>query len=125
MGLFDEVWAVAEVKKVVVDKLTAVGDHLTTAAVRNISTPPTPGDPSTGFPGKPHSFPGDYPFQQTENLKQSVHYEVDEDELSVKVGTDVDYGTFLEEGTKTMAARPWLVRTLDEEDRTITDILEA
>lgn len=41
------------------------------------------------------------------------------------VGTPLDYGLYLEVGTRKMAARPWLTRTLYEEQAAITAILTA
>ena len=49
------------------------------------------------------------------NLANSVTVETTADGLAATVGTDVDSGTYLELGTRRMAARPWLqpaLRTL-------------
>ena len=47
----------------------------------------------------------------TGNLRDSVTYEVDEDEA--RVGTNVDYAPHLEYGTVKMAAQPYLRPSLD------------
>ncbi len=41
-------------------------------------------------------------------LARRVTVEIAPDGLAATVGTDLDYGTFLELGTRRMAARPWL-----------------
>jgi len=41
-------------------------------------------------------------------LARRVTVETTPDGLAATVGTDLDYGTFLEFGTRRMAARPWL-----------------
>ena len=41
-------------------------------------------------------------------LARSMSIETASDGLTATVGTDLDYGTFLELGTQRMAARPWL-----------------
>lgn len=41
-------------------------------------------------------------------LARRVIVEIAPDGLAATVGTDLDYGTFLELGTRRMAARPWL-----------------
>lgn len=42
-------------------------------------------------------------------LARAVTIETAADGLAATVGTDLDYGTFLELGTRRMAARPWLL----------------
>jgi phage gpG-like protein len=65
--------------------------------------------------GAVRSQPGEPPRKQTGRLRASVTYEVDEATLSGRVGTNVDYGRYLELGTKRgIAPRPWLRRALAE-----------
>jgi len=59
------------------------------------------------------SVPGQPPGVDTGTLRRSVQIDVGgiirgENRLSAKVGTQLDYGRFLEYGTRFMAARPWL-----------------
>lgn len=64
-----------------------------------------------GVQGSPtdRSHPGQPPRRQTGNLQASVFSQVDEESLSAFVGTNVDYGEYLELGTKRgIAPRPWL-----------------
>jgi HK97 gp10 family phage protein len=58
------------------------------------------------------SAPGEPPRKQTGRLRASVATEVDG--LTGRVGTNVEYGRYLELGTRRMAARPWLRRALAE-----------
>ncbi len=68
------------------------------------------------------SKPGAPPLKQTGRLRSSVAHEVVSDDMA-RVGTNVDYGKFLELGTRKMAARPWLVRSLDAMRPAIAAIL--
>ena len=62
--------------------------------------------------GTPHvaSRPGEPPRIDTKNLHESIKTETEKDRNSVetRIGTNVDYGLYLELGTSKMAARPWL-----------------
>lgn len=61
------------------------------------------------------SAPGEPPHKQTGRLRASVAYEVDDASLEARVGTNVEYGKYLELGTKRgIAPRPWLRRALAE-----------
>jgi len=65
--------------------------------------------------GAVRSAPGEPPRKQTGRLRASVTYEVDEAAIEAQVGTNVEYGKYLELGTKRgLAPRPWLRRALDE-----------
>lgn len=55
------------------------------------------------------SAPGEYPKTDTGRLVSSI--EVVFDGLIAYVGSNLNYATFLENGTKNMDARPWLMRT--------------
>ncbi|MEY5098720.1 MAG: hypothetical protein RJA36_1439 [Pseudomonadota bacterium] len=58
------------------------------------------------------SKPGEPPRKRTGTLQKSVGHEVfydlRYDQVTVRAGTNVPYGRFLEYGTRKMAARPWL-----------------
>lgn len=59
------------------------------------------------------SSPGEPPHLQTGQLRMSVTYEVDTESnpMEGRVGTNLDYGKFLELGTKRgLKPRPWLLR---------------
>ena len=65
--------------------------------------------------GKPHtaSAAGDAPNTDTGNLIGKIAVESPRRGVSF-VGTSVDYGKFLEFGTKRMAERPWLQPAMDK-----------
>lgn len=69
------------------------------------------------------SLPGEFPRKQTGDLRRRIAYEVDEASLVARVGTNLLYGKFLELGTKKMAPRPFLRRTLAAERDAITRLL--
>ncbi len=55
------------------------------------------------------SAPGEPPRRRSGRLAASVFAQRDTDGLGAAVGTRLDYGTHLEFGTRTVAARPWLL----------------
>jgi hypothetical protein len=87
-------------------------------------------EPSSGFLGfwkaphgrylpikkrnKPHkaSAPGEYPKTDKGALVNSIMWQTIAG--GAEVGTDLDYGLFLEEGTRFMEARPWLAPTTEK-----------
>lgn len=69
------------------------------------------------------SKPGDPPHKQTGNLQRSVTHEVSVWWSRARIGTNVKYGRWLELGTKWMAARPWLRRSLTEVRAAVVAIL--
>jgi hypothetical protein len=72
---------------------------------------------------KDRSRPGEPPRKQTGQLKQSVTYEVDEKAMEGRVGTNLDYGKYLELGTKRgILPRPWLRRALVESAAEINNL---
>lgn len=58
------------------------------------------------------SKPGEPPHVQTGRLRASISHEVTG--VTARVGTNLEYGRYLELGTRKMAARPWLRRSLTE-----------
>lgn len=73
--------------------------------------------------GADPSKPGDPPHKQRGHLLRSVAWEVSG--LVARIGTNLDYGRFLELGTVKMAARPWLRRALNETRDEVKRILSA
>jgi hypothetical protein len=68
----------------------------------------------TGWSAPP-SMPGGKPAVRTGLLRGSIAWRIGADAISpfVDVGTAVQYGIFVEIGTKNMAARPFLVPALE------------
>ena len=60
-------------------------------------------------PGVEPSRPGMAPRRRSGRLVDSVTIQPSADGLGADVGSDLDYGRFLEFGTRRMAARPWLL----------------
>jgi 3-oxoacyl-[acyl-carrier-protein] synthase III len=58
------------------------------------------------------SKPGEPPHKQRGHLRRMVQREVQQ--FIARVGTNYKVGRWLEQGTRTMAARPWLKRALME-----------
>jgi phage gpG-like protein len=69
------------------------------------------------------SKPGDPPHKQRGRLLASVAWEVVD--TVARVGTNLNYGRWLELGTTKMAARPWLRRALAETRDEVLRILSA
>lgn len=69
------------------------------------------------------SQPGEPPHKMLGDLMRSIAYEMSPDRQAAFVGTNLDYGFFLEIGTKTMAARPYLRATMMKEQDTISKIV--
>lgn len=66
-------------------------------------------------PNRDHdvSAPGNPPNSDLGTLAQSVAFDVDPENLTAVVGTNLKYGAFLEMGTTKMQARPWLFPAFD------------
>src|SRR3712207_4912965 len=58
------------------------------------------------------SRPGEPPRAETGTLMKSIFYHVDPDENRAIVGTTLDYGAWLEVGTKRIKPRPYLLPAL-------------
>jgi hypothetical protein len=70
------------------------------------------------------SKPGEPPRKRTGWLQRNVLYELDEKTLSGRVGItrNARYGLYLELGTRRMAARPWLLATLQKVEKQLNAI---
>ena len=66
------------------------------------------------------SAPNDAPNTDTGRLVASINTEPTSD--AVFVGTTLEYGKYLEFGTKNMSERPWLIPALDKNKQTIIDL---
>lgn len=77
--------------------------------------------------GSDPSKPGEPPHKQHNHLRPSVTWQMVRSLAgrgpSGRVGTKLPYGRWLELGTRTMAARPWLRRSLIEKREEIKALL--
>jgi len=107
------------IKKDVHYKLDAIGALLERDIKEKIGVP----GPSKTNRRVPRSAPGEPPRKsETGNLRRSITNEVIND--IVRVGTNKDYGYFLEVGTRKMTGpRPYLRPALDEASAKISTIL--
>jgi len=66
-------------------------------------------EPKSGKPGpkRTRSAPGEAPSTQNRTLRDRIDSDAPS-QLTRRVGTNLDYGLYLELGTRTIAARPWL-----------------
>lgn len=72
------------------------------------------------------SSPGEPPHKMLGDLQRSIAYEISTpDGQTAAVGTNLNYGFYLEIGSSKMAARPWLRATLDKEADNLTKIITA
>ena len=75
--------------------------------------------PATGAvrpDGSRASAPGEYPMSDTGRLANSVVtlFDISTKGKIAEVGTNVQYGRYLEFGTSRMAARPWLLPSFNK-----------
>lgn len=99
--------AEGELKSLVRPRLARCGSELRNHVVRKVSQ----GKTRTQGP----SAPGEPPHIDEGNLRKNIFWWIDKPRpLSVAVGTTIDYGLHLEQGTRHMAARPYLRPSLDE-----------
>lgn len=75
------------------------------------------------YKGDDPSLPGEYPKKVRGDLQRSIVYEMSADRQSAKIGTNLDYGAYLELGTQDMAARPFLRSTVATEKDKVNEIL--
>ena len=111
----------AEVKEAV--RVTALG--IMADAVRRIQRGPATGRLYQRYkPRRQHraSAPGEAPQSDTGRLAGSV--QVDNRGEVADVGTNLDYGEYLEHGTTKMAARPWLFPAAKRWQRKFQQLLE-
>jgi len=80
-----------------------------------------------GGRGKSHipAPPGEPPHVDTGRLRRSITHEIEVTDKGVigRIGTNVDYGRYLELGTSRMKARPFLRPGLEKNKRKIARIL--
>lgn len=58
-------------------------------------------------------------------LAQSIEFNIDEQEMTGAVGTNLKYGAYLEFGTQTMAPRPWLYPAVQNNQDAIKSLFQV
>ena len=109
-------------------RVKAATAYLFTKVLDNISVPVGRITGPRGGITKIRSKPGEFPRKDFENLVNTLQSGVSITAPGVWdgwVGSPLDYSVFLELGTKRMARRPFLTRTLFEESAAIKAILVA
>jgi hypothetical protein len=84
--------------------------------------------PKTGRQYGKHqaSAPGEAPATNTGRLIQSILWQLGHQGISAEVGSPLDYASYLETGTKRMAARPWLRPAYDKHiDAIVADVTQV
>jgi phage gpG-like protein len=112
-----------EVKKAV----DATGLSLRGTVVKKYQRGPATGETYEKYnPRRTHtaSAPGEAPATDTGRLANSVTIE-DTGPLTIEVGTEVEYGPYLEFGTRTIAPRPNWVPSVQEEEPKYVRRVEA
>lgn len=112
-----------EVKKAV----DATGLSLRGAVVKKYQRGPATGEIYEKYnPRRTHqaSAPGEAPATDTGRLANSVTIE-DTGPIEIEVGTEVEYGPYLEFGTRTIAPRPNWVPSVQEEEPKYVRRVEA
>lgn len=72
------------------------------------------------------SAPGQYPASDTGRLASNVRFELPQGGNMVgRVGTNIQYGAYLEFGTSRMAARPWLLPSFEKAKVGVTKELKS
>jgi len=107
----------ASVRREAASRLTMCGQVLRSHIVRLLSTP---------FFAVGPSKPGEPPHARTGRLRNSITAPPvlpTDHPMQMLVGTNVEYAPFLEQGTKKMAARPFISRAIKDMRSTIIAIL--
>ena len=69
------------------------------------------------------SAPGEAPANDLGVLARSISFEVDESSLSLTIFAAARYARFLEYGTRRMRPRPFLTRSIEDNQQKITDLI--
>jgi len=72
------------------------------------------------------SAPGQYPASDTGRLASNVRFELPSGgSMTGRVGTNIQYGAYLEFGTSRMEARPWLLPSFEKAKANVEKELKA
>lgn len=72
------------------------------------------------------SAPGEAPATNTGRLIKSIQWQILNQGLAAEIGSPLSYSSFLEDGTRKMDPRPWLLPAYEKHvDDIVVDITEA
>lgn len=96
--------------------------HLTSTARENVNVTQPYVISGERRHGLDPSAPGEYPKKVTGYGQRSIAYQK-KGFLWYRFGTGVKYMAYLNNGTSRMAARPWLIKTVEEQQTALRKIL--
>jgi hypothetical protein len=102
-------------KKALEKSLHEIGDDVVKETVRLIKSPPKTGIHYPDLPNR-SSAPGEAPANQSGDLAKSVDYIV-RSPYEMTVGEEMEYGKFLEDGTRRMKPRPHLIKAIQNKSQ--------
>lgn len=113
-----------DIIKHVKNQLQKAAVYLTAQVKKNLNQTGNPVRSSSGptYRNENPSQPGEFPHKMLGDLQRSIAWEM-MSESEARIGTNVEYGKYLELGTTNMAPRPFLRRTIDEESQKVKEIL--
>lgn len=65
-----------------------------------------------GTQGPPRSSPGEAPHMDSGQLFDSLYIEVDASGLQARIGSTIPWAVYTEQGTDSMAPRPWFLPSI-------------
>lgn len=106
----------SDAEEAMIDVITDLVTDTQQFSVDGINTGPATGAVYTrGGITHQASAPGEYPMSDTGRLASNIITLLPSgSSIEGQVGTNIEYGTFLEFGTSRMAARPWLMPSFEK-----------
>jgi HK97 gp10 family phage protein len=106
----------SDAEEAMIDVITDLVTDTQQYSVDGINTGPATGAVYTrGGITHQASAPGEYPMSDTGRLASNIITLLPSgSSIEGQVGTNIEYGTFLEFGTSRMAARPWLMPSFEK-----------
>lgn len=102
--------------------LTRVGKLVVKFATAGIKNPPKTGVQRSGR--NRASSPGEFPADQTGELRRSINFKVQGGSKKMIFGAKKLHGKFLEKGTRSIEPRPFIDRTVKDTNKQVEIILE-
>ena len=113
----------AKISASIDDKLKLAGRLVRDHARKSVSRAQPTSGTKENKRGLDPSLPGEYPKKVRGDLREAIAMEYDKKIKTVRVGTNIMEGKYLELGTRKMARRPWLSMALSEMTVQVRQIL--